>query len=130
MKPLLALPLFAVLLLALLLAAVIAGSGKADPYAKYRDIQLKRGMTVFSIKLLLGEPDNYDDGWSNHPSTRFPGEVFYDYTPGKHYIQDLNYGGFGAFSQHTGHVTKYRLSLRFMNGLLYLWEKSTPIGKE
>lgn len=95
--------------LAVLLAVGIVGC-KSDPYAKYRDAQLRTGMTIDEIKEQFGEPDCYrpeDNGRSV-----------------------LNYGAFGAHHQSIGHVTRYRLSLTFWNGKLRDWEKSTPVGRE
>ena len=42
----------------------------------------------------------------------------------KFHYQSLNYGAFGAHNQKTGHITKYRLMLQFLDGKLIDWKKS------
>jgi len=101
-------------LLALLLAVVIAGCVKPDPYAKYRDAQLKRGMTIADIKMLLGEPDNYEDSNSKYANGQ------------PCFIEILKYGAFGTQS-HQYFVTYHRLEMTFHNSALYEWRKSTPV---
>lgn len=119
--------------LAVLLAVGIAGCSKSepkpDPYAKYRDVQLKRGMKIADIKQQFGEPDSFDEYWSmdlenlswGNPqrSPEFP-----------HPVKRLSYGAFGAHSQSSGHVTRHRLRMTFVDGELYEWEKSTPVGRD
>ena len=95
--------------LAVLLAVMIAGCSKSDPYAKYRDAQLKRGMKIADIKQQFGEPDSFRE-WSS--------------------VEELNYGAFGAHDQKKGHITKHRLSMTFVDGELEDWKKSTPIDRE
>ena len=118
--------------LAVLLAVMIAGCSKPapDPYAKYREAQLKRGMKITDIKQQFGEPDSYEDWWnedgddsvyprSSHKSPECP-----------HHVEELGYGAFGAHSQKSGHITRHRLSMKFIDGKLYTWEKSTPVDRE
>ena len=95
--------------LAVLLAVMFAGCSKPDPYAKYRDVQLKRGMKIADIKQQFGEPDSFRE-WSSG--------------------EELNYGAFGAHDQKKGHITKHRLSMTFAKGVLVDWEKSAPIERE
>ena len=52
--------------LAASLAVTIAGCSKPAPYAKYRDVQLKRGMKIADIKQRFGEPDSFDEWWSKN----------------------------------------------------------------
>ena len=92
--------------LAVLLAVMIAGCCKSDPYAKYSDAQLKRGMKIDDIKRRFGEPDSCSFG------------------------DELKYGAFGAYDQKKGHITKHRLSMTFAEGVLVDWEKSAPIERE
>ena len=130
--------------LAVLLAVMIAGCSKSDPkpdpYAKYRDVQLKRGMKIADIKQQFGEPDRYLDWWSDtpddnessrygisHPSNKSSDEPSSE-TP--YHVEELGYGAFGAHSQDRGHITKHRLSMWFVDGELYSWMKSTPIDRE
>lgn len=95
-------------LLAVLLSVGIAGC--SDPHAKYRDAQLTVGMTIAEIKQQFGEPDSFIAPDGNE--------------------QMLRYGAFGAHDQKRGHVTRYRLSLTFVDGKLIDWDKSTPINGE
>ena len=115
--------------LAVLLAVMIAGCGKSDPYAKYRDVQLKRGMKIADIKQQFGEPDSFDDWWNKDPDDKsyYSDQQSPEYP---HHVQKLNYGAFGAHSQTRGHTTKHRLSMTFVDGELYTWKKSTPIGRD
>ncbi len=116
--------------LAVLLAVMIAGCSKSDPYAKYRDVQLKRGMKIADIQQQFGEPDSFDEWWNKAPD-----EIRY-YSSSKqsaehpYHLEELNYGAFGAYDQKIGHITKHRLSMTFVDGELYEWEKSTPIDRE
>lgn len=123
MKPLLS--------LAVLLAVAIAGCSKSDPYAKYRDVQLRRGMKTADIKQQFGEPDRYDDDWWNKDPDA--DKDYNEYSSQRspeypHHVETLNYGAFGAHNQHVGHMTKHRLTMTFVDGELYTWEKSTPVG--
>ena len=125
--------------LAVLLAVVIAGCSKPapDPYAKYREAQLTRGMKIADIKQQFGEPDSYRDWWNkdpddnqsysrdNRPLRRYQRSPEYP-----HHIEELGYGAFGAHSQTKGHITKHRLSMTFVDGKLYTWEKSTPTDRD
>ena len=124
--------------LAVLLAVGIAGCSKPapDPYAKYRDVQLKRGMRIADIKQEFGQPDGYSDWWNDGPddngrsrggSRKGSLHKSQEYS---HYVEELGYGGFGAHSQKSGHITKHRLSMWFVDGELYSWEKSNPINRE
>lgn len=117
-------------LLAVLMVVGIAGCSKSDPYAKYRDAQLKQGMTIAEIKQQFGEPDSFGDYWRDGlDETR----GFSSPNPGPEYpyhFEVLNYGAFGAHHQKLGHITKHRLSLTFVNGELREWSKSTPIDGE
>lgn len=115
--------------LAVLLSVMIAGCSKSDPYAKYRDVQLKRGMKIADIKQQFGELDSFDDFWFEPgvPLDYRSSEQSPEHT--KHY-QDLNYGAFGAHDQKKGHITKHRLSMTFVDGELRNWNKSTPVGSE
>ena len=126
--------------LAVLLAFTIAGCSKTepkpdpkpDPYAKYRGAQVTVGMKIADIKQQFGEPDSFDDWWNKDPN----GEEHYgwDYSQESperpHHVEKLNYGAFGAHSQTRGHITKHRLSMTFVDGKLYSWEKSTPVDRE
>ena len=114
--------------LAVLLAVGIAGCSKSDPFAKYRDVQLTVGMKLADIKQQFGEPDSFDECWNEDPEPRFFSGHPRQESPGYPYhIQELNYGAFGAHDQKTGHITKHRLSMTFVDGKLCDWEKSTPI---
>jgi hypothetical protein len=126
-------------LLAVLLAVMIAGCSKSDPYAKYRDVQLKRGMKIADIKQQFGEPDRFDEWWNKYPSVTKFIDPKNSYLPNHsnqqspeypHHVQELNFGAFGAHDQKKGHITKHRLSMTFVDGELYEWEKSTPIDRE
>ena len=116
--------------LAVLLAVMFAGCSKSDPYAQYRDAQLKLGMKIADIKQQFGEPDSFDEWWNKEPD----GSRWYSsknqHFPESHHVQELNFGAFGAHDQKKGHITKHRLSMTFVDGELYNWEKSTPIDKE
>jgi len=117
---------------AVLLAVTIAGC--SDPYAKYRDVQLKRGMKIADIKQQFGEPDSFDEWWSESLTTtrlRFDSSWSSQKSPVHPYhLQELKYGAFGAHDQKRGHITKHRLTMTFVDGELYNWEKSTPIDRE
>lgn len=106
--------------IAVLLAVMFAGCSKSDPYAQYRDAQLKRGMKIADIKQQFGEPDSFRE-WdsSSTQSAVHP-----------YHREELNYGAFGTHDQKKGHVTKYRLSMTFVDGELEDWKKSTPIDRE
>ena len=121
--------------LAVLLAVGIAGCGKSDPkpdpYAKYRDAQLTVGMKIADIKQQFGQPDMYESGWSlsrgsrissDVPSKKLYGGTVLDYP---YRIENLGYGAFGV-----DHTTKHRISMTFVDGELYKWEKSTPGDRE
>lgn len=124
--------------LAVLLAVMIAGCSKPapDPYAKYREAQLKRGMKLADIKQQFGEPDRYLDWRSDTPddneSSRYGrSRIPYPQSPkAPYHVEELGYGAFGAHNQQLGHITKHRLSMWFVDGELYSWEKSTPIDRE
>lgn len=123
--------------LAVLLAVTIAGCSKPDPYAKYRDVQLKRGMKFADIKQQFGEPDSFDDWWNRYPNITksailfdLPNHSNQQSPELPHHVQELNFGAFGAHDQKKGHITKHRLSMTFLDGELYEWEKSTPIDRE
>ena len=116
--------------LAVLLAVMIAGCSKSDPYAKYRDAQLKRGMKIADIKQQFGEPDSFAEWWNKTP------DLYRGFQPSfsskqslehPYQVEELDYGAFGAHDQKKGHITKYRLSMSFVDGELRNWEKSTPI---
>jgi len=117
--------------LAVLLAVTIAGCSKPapDPYAKYRDVQLKRGMKIADIKQQFGEPDSFNDVWAKYSDGEGPFKP--RRIPGyPHAVKFLSYGAFGAHSQKSGHITRYRLEMTFVDGELYSWRKTTPIGRE
>ncbi len=116
--------------LAVLLAVMIAGCSKPDPYAKYRDVQLKREMKIADIKQQFGEPDSFDDWWNKDPDTSRYSGMSQRSSEYPNHVQELNYGAFGAHDQKRGHITKHRLSMTFVDGELYEWEKSTPIDRE
>ncbi|MCX7427832.1 MAG: hypothetical protein NTW96_19665 [Planctomycetia bacterium] len=121
--------------LAVLLAVGIAGCSKTepktDPYAKYREAQLTRGIKIADIKQQFGEPDSYRDWWSEKPHnpSRYSGSS--EPSPEcPYHVEELGHGAFGAHDQARGHITKHRLSMTFVDGELYTWEKSTPIDRE
>lgn len=126
--------------LAVLLAVAIAGCSKSDPNAKYRDAQLKRGIKIADIKEQFGEPDMYDDWWNKDPDNVKSTNYDYDESYSEwslqqspenpHHVEELNYGAFGTHSPKKGHITKHRLSVTFVDGELYTWEKSTPSNRE
>ena len=123
--------------LAVLLAVMIAGCGKTepkpDPYAKYRDVQLKRGMGIGYIKQVFGEPDTFDEWWSETPDDdRTYARTFSRRRDSEHphHVEELNYGAFGAHSQKSGHITRHRLKMTFVNDRLCTWYKSTPGDRE
>jgi hypothetical protein len=119
--------------LAVLLAVAIAGCSKPapDPYAKYRDVQLKRGMKIADLKQQFGEPDKFREWWNPKPDIKHNREYSDQRSVVRpHHVQELNYGAFGAHSQNSGHVTRHRLQMTFLDGELYEWEKSTPIGRD
>lgn len=120
------------LLLAVLLAVMIAGCNKSDPYAKYRDVQLKRRMKIADIKQQFGEPDSFDEWWNKDPDVTKSYQRYSDQQSPEspHHVQELNFGAFGAHDQKKGHITKHRLSMTFLDGELYTWEKSTPSNRE
>ena len=133
MKPLLPL----VVLMAVGIAGCSKTEPKPDPYAKYRDAQLTRGMTIANIKQQFGEPDRYLDWWNKTPDdnrSSFYGRSridSYNQSPeAPYHVEELGYGAFGAHSQTKGHITKHRLSMWFVDGALYSWEKSTPVDRE
>ena len=126
--------------LAVLLAVMFAGCSKSDPYAQYRDAQLKRGMKIADIKQQFGEPDSFREWWNKTPDLS---NGFHDLSRGfqpsfsskqslehPYHVEELDYGAFGAHDQKKGHITKYRLSMSFVDGELHNWEKSTPIDRE
>ena len=126
--------------LAVLLAVAIAGCSKSapepDPYAKYRDAQLTVGMKIADIKQQFGQPDMYESGWSGSrgssissdvPSKELYGGTVLDYP---YRIENLGYGAFGVSGGYGGHTTKHHLSMTFVDGELYKWEKSTPGDRE
>lgn len=121
---------------AVLLAVGIAGCSKPDPYAKFRDIKLERGITISDVKQQLGEPDNYEDWWDDRPSlTCSSSRKDYGASPKQgeehpYHAQKLGYGCFGAHDQKKGHITKHRLTLVFVDGELTCWERSTPVGRD
>ncbi len=127
---------------AILLVAGIAGCGKSatppDPYAKYRDIKLERGIPIANVKQQLGEPDNYEDWWNESPTVWSPlasrssalGASTEQDASHPYHAQKLGYGCFGAHDQKKGHITKHRLTLVFVDGELACWERSTPVGRE
>ena len=125
MKPLLPL----VVLLAVGIAGCSKSEPKPDPYAKYRDAQLTVGMKIADLKQQFGEPDSYHDGYSSssHSTSMVYSEPSPEYP---HHVEKLEYGPFGAHSQKWGHITKHRLSMKFIDGELYTWEKSTPVDRE
>ncbi len=119
--------------LAVLLAVMIAGCSKSDSYAKYRDVQLKRGMKIADIKQQFGEPDSFNDWWNkDFDSYSSYGDSSYRQQSPEHpyHVEELNYGAFGAHDQKRGHITKHRLSMTFVDGELHDWNKSTPIDRE
>ena len=108
----------------------VCSKSDPDPYAKYRDVQLKRGMKIADLKQQFGEPDRFEEYWiddldlvgyrqSRQQSPAYP-----------YHVQQLNYGLFGAHSQESGHVTHYRLYMTFVDGELYNWNKSAPVGRD
>jgi hypothetical protein len=96
--------------------------------AKYRDAQLQIGMTIYEVKKNFGEPDSYEQCWSKYDSTGSTGSSTEDPKYPFH-IEELEYGAFGAHSQRSGHVTKYRLTMSLVDGQLREWSKSAPIGE-
>lgn len=98
-----------------------------DPYAKYRDVQLVRGMWIDDIKAQLGEPDVGWDYWTDSPGGRSGPEQRDLLHP--HYGQQLKYGAFGARDDDGGDTTRHRLSLTFTDGKLISWGKSKPVGE-
>jgi hypothetical protein len=130
--------------LAVLLAVGIGGCSKSDPkpdpkpdlYAKYRDVQLTVGMKIADIKQQFGEPDMYESGWSHSrgsyissdvPSKELYGGIVLDCP---YRIENLGYRAFGVNRMYGDPATKYYLSMTFVDGELYKWEKSTPGDKE
>lgn len=131
MKPLLRLPV----LLAVGMAGCSETEPKPDPYAKYRDAQLTVGMKIADIKQQFGQPDMYESGWSHSrgsnissdvPSKKLYGGTVLDYP---YRIENLGYGAFGVY-RFGDHTTKHRISMTFVDGELYKWEKSTPGHRE
>ena len=126
--------------LAVLLAVGIAGCSKSDPkpdpkpdaYAKFRDAQLTVGMKIADIKKQFGQPDMYESGWSNSrgshissdaPSKELYGGTILDYS---YRIENLGYGAYRA----TEYSTEHHLSMTFVDGELYEWEKSPEGDRE
>ena len=124
--------------LAVLLAVVIAGCGKTepktepkpDPYAKYRDVKLMRGMKIANIKQKLGEPDAFDESWVETPGDYSYHGVRRRNLEHPHHRLHIRYGAFGAHSQERGHYTMHRLRMIFVDGKLYMWYKSTPLNRD
>lgn len=119
------------LLLVVFIAVTLTGckkSERVDPYAKYRDAQLKRGMTIDTIKQQFGEPDKFQEHWSEEPDGSSSSKQASPKYP--YHVQSLNYGAFGTHNPRIGHHTNYRLSTTFVDGELYDWYKSTPVGSE
>ncbi len=128
MKPLLPL----VVLMAVGIAGCSKSDPKPDPYAKYRDAQLTRGMKIADIKQQFGEPDHFDEWWSKTPddTQHYEKYSYLWYPEYTHHVEKLKYGAFGAHSQAIGHTTRHRLSMTFVDGELYSWHKSTPINRK
>lgn len=118
--------------LAVMLAVMFAGCSKSDPYAQYRDAQLKLGMKIADIKQQFGEPDSFVEWWNKDPDGYRVMHSFKSKQSLEHpyHVEELNYGAFGAHDQKKGHITLHRLSMTFVDGELYKWKKSTPIDRE
>ncbi|MEX2287716.1 MAG: hypothetical protein WD648_11545 [Planctomycetaceae bacterium] len=119
----------------LLLGILIGCNAATDTdtrIAKYRDAKLSEGLSLQSVKKEIGEPDTYSDYWIR-PGGRVKYTTDFDdfktsvYTS---HVESLGYGPFGAHNQKTGHVTKHRLSLTFVDGKLHEWERSAPIDNQ
>ena len=112
------LPLGAVLVVGIAIGIAVCSKSDPDPYAKYRDVQLKRGMKIADLKQQFGEPDSFDESGIyrlDHESQEY-----------QRYAITLKYGAFGAHHQKVVHVTRYRLEMTFADGKLRTWSKSTP----
>ena len=78
-----------------------------DPYAKYRDAQLRQKMTIVEIKKEFGEPDSYRNYWDN---------ARYGYRADKRdknherHVETLKYGAFDVHYEKIGNVTGHCLS--------------------
>ena len=124
--------------LAVIFAVGVAGCSKSDPYAKYRDVQLKRGMKIADIKQQFGEPDTYCDWWNKNPDDAGRSHGFRSWGTASlnksqeypYHVEELGYGAFGAHDQTKGHISKHRLSMWFVDGELYSWTKSTPLDRD
>ena len=129
------------LLLAILIA-LTAGCGSrepADPYAKYRDAQIALGMTQAEIVGMLGQPDDFD----HVPKKPIPAALT-NATPQRQSLREAfvtarellgedkdkatyRYSPFGAHNPRIGHVTKYRLTVEFIDEKVVDWKKEAPL---
>jgi hypothetical protein len=106
---------------AMLCAALTCCGCQSDPNIKYREAQLKTGMTVDQIKAQFGDPEIYKVGGNNDGSTvPAPGG------PHKHRVEMFRYGSFAAWQEPIGDITKFSLTLTFVDGKLVEWQKMAP----
>jgi hypothetical protein len=86
-------------------------------------------MGIATVKEQLGEPDSYQDAYCDDklylPWGRRTRDREHPY-----YVQQLDYGPFGAHSQRVGHITKYRVKMKFVDERLHEWSKSAPGPEE
>ena len=101
-----------------------------DPNAKYRDAQLRVGMSKDAIVAELGEPDTYDDCWNTRNDTSTYGRSEERDTDHVYHVENLLYGPFGVYYEGHGHFTQYRIRTTFVDGRLREWSKLVPIGEE
>jgi len=120
---------------ALLFVASLSSCSKkkevVDPNAKFHDAQLRVGMPISEIKKQFGEPDKFEEFWSDGPGstnkyfgTSRPSQKF------PYHVEKLGYGPFGAHNQKVGYVTRYRMQLTFFESKLTEWEKAVPIDEK
>lgn len=95
------------------------GCAKSDH--KYRDVELRVGMTKGRIIDMLGQPDSYN-AYSTGGSEVINGKSVLAPYEG-HFVEHLKYGPLSVHNQKKGQPTAYGLSLKFVGGQLQSWSK-------
>jgi hypothetical protein len=89
-------------------------------------VELRRGMASADISDLIGQPDGI---CVFGPGKLLPQTEDWDFNEYDTAAQRevWNYGPFGAYREHHGHVTKYRLQVILVDDAVMGWKKSAQI---
>lgn len=105
-----------------LLAIFAVGCGGSPPSDRIDGFRVTKGMTKSHVIQAIGPPANerFFDSENQDGSTGYAPKS----KPYK--CESLGWGPFGAYNVRVGDVTKHRLQILFVNGVVESYERNAP----